>query len=261
MSALVRDDYVHFCAGLRELCGLDLTQYRRPQMERRLRAYFERRHLPSLTDSLARLRSHPHELDELLERITINVSQLWRNPEQWRLLGDEILPELACRGRLDAWSAGCSYGAEAYTLAALCRERIPPVPVHIRGTDIDARMVERARRGVFSADDARSAPRDALGRFFRPVPEGYEAREPLRRMISFEVGDLLRITPRALHYDLIVCRNTVIYFTEAVRDELHIRLARALRAGGCLVVGPTERVADPAILGLTPVHPFIYRKA
>jgi chemotaxis protein methyltransferase CheR len=77
---------------------------------------------------------------------------------------------------------------------------------------------------------------------------------------AFERGDLLRLTPRRGAYDLILCRNTAIYFTEDVRDALHAGLAEALRPGGCLLVGATERVADPAAIELTPVLPFTYRK-
>jgi chemotaxis protein methyltransferase CheR len=78
--------------------------------------------------------------------------------------------------------------------------------------------------------------------------------------MQFEVGDLLRIRRLSASYDLILCRNTVIYFTDTIRDELHARLAHALRPGGYLVVGGTERVGDPRSIKLEPAHPFIYRK-
>jgi chemotaxis protein methyltransferase CheR len=261
MSAVAPDDYLTFCEGLHAICGIDLTQYKRPQMERRLRSFFERRGLARLSDSLEWLRRDQQALDELLDRVTINVSQLWRHPEQWVWLKRGILKELArARGRVRAWSAGCSHGAEAYTLAAVCLESIPGVPVQILGTDIDRRMILRAREGVFSPDDARGAPPHALKRFFEPVPEGWRAKPELRAMTRFDVGDLLTIRPGASIYDLVMCRNTVIYFAEPIRDELHARLARSLRPGGYLVIGGTERVSAPAQLGLESIHPFILRK-
>jgi chemotaxis protein methyltransferase CheR len=79
-------------------------------------------------------------------------------------------------------------------------------------------------------------------------------------MTRFEVGDLLRAQPRPAAYDLVMCRNTVIYFNDEVRDALHARLVTALRPGGYLIVGATERVSDPAAIGLAPTHPFTYRK-
>jgi chemotaxis protein methyltransferase CheR len=263
MSVLAGDDYTSFCGSLRELCGIDLTQYKRPQMERRLRSFFERKGIARLTDSLPELRRDPAQLDALLDRITINVSQLWRNPEQWSLLASEYLPELSGGGaaELRAWSAGCSYGAEAYTLAAICHlARLRP-RVSILGTDIDKRMVARAQSGLFSEDDARSAPPEQLAAAFDRVQDGWQARRSLRDMTRFEVGDLLKISPRPGSFDLILCRNTVIYFSEPIRDALHQRLAKALRSGGYLIVGSTERVAEPASLGLKMSKPFIYRKA
>jgi chemotaxis protein methyltransferase CheR len=188
--------------------------------------------------------------------VTINVSQLWRHPEQWKALGTTILPELAARGRVRAWSAGCSYGAEAYTLAAVCRESIPGARVEIRGTDLDRRMVARAREGRFSAEEARGAPAASVKKWF---PDG-RATEELRRLVSFEVGDLLRMPVKPGVFDLVMCRNTVIYFTEEVRDALHRRLVESLAPGGYLVVGASERVAAARELGLTSPFHFIYRK-
>jgi chemotaxis protein methyltransferase CheR len=260
MSTVAHDDYLAFCEGLREICGIDLSQYRRPQMERRLRSFFARQGCSVLTDSLERLRKNRSELETLLDRVTINVSQLWRHPDQWAGLERGLLAELAARGPVRAWSAGCSYGAEAYTLAAVCASVIPDVPVAILGTDIDPRMVAMARVGLFSDADARDAPADAMNRWFDSVPGGWQAKDALRGVTRFEVGDLLRIHRVAGSYDLILCRNTVIYFDDPIRDALHGRLAHALAPGGCLIVGGTERVSDPAAIKLEPVHPFIYRK-
>jgi len=117
-------------------------------------------------------------------------------------------------------------------------------------------MVARARKGTFSADDARGAPARSVQRFF----PGGQAIDELRRMTSFETGDLLRMPVPREAYDLVMCRNTVIYFTEEVRDALHERLVAALKPGGYLVVGTSERVADPRALGLTSPFHFIYRK-
>src|SRR5579875_1925541 len=259
--SVITDDYLAFCEGLRRVCGIDLTQYKRPQMERRLRSYFERRGITRLADALPSLRPGSTELEQLLDRVTINVSQLWRHPDQWEHLTRSVLPELAKAGRVRAWSAGSSYGAEAFTLAAVARSAIPAASVQILGTDIDRRMVARAAEGLFSEEDARTAPVALMERFFERVHGGWRAKPDLRSMTRFEVGDLLRMTPRAGSYDLVMCRNTVIYFAEPIRDELHARLADSLRPGGCLVIGATERVANPSALGLSPLHPFIFRKA
>ena len=255
------DDYIGFCEGLRQICGIDLTQYKRPQMERRLRSYWSRLGISKLTDALPRLRSDAAELDDLLARVTINVSQLWRHPDQWARLEGGLLQELAAGGRLRAWSAGCSYGAEACTLAAICNQVIPKATVRIVGTDIDQRMIARAKIGEVSDADARTAPAAAMERWFERTPNGWRAKPPLQSMTAFEVGDLLKLRPAASSYELIMCRNTVIYFADQMRDDLHARFAHALRPGGVMVIGGTERITDAASLGLAPIHPFIYRKS
>ena len=261
-SMAATDEYWEFCSGIRALSGIDLSQYKRSQMERRIRSHARRQGSSGLSAYLTTLRGSREELDTFLDRVTINVSQLWRNPDQWTTIAREILPSLAERGSINAWSAGSSYGAEAYTLAALSREVGPRARVRILGTDIDPRMVERAREGWFTEEDARDAPPELLARWFEPQPDGnFRALPRLRAVTKFEVGDLLRLDAPAERYDLVLCRNTVIYFTEPVRDALHERLAASLKPGGWLVVGNSERVATPGNLGLAAAHPFIYRKS
>jgi len=261
MRLTATDDYLDFIGGVKTLTSIDLTQYKRGQMERRIRTFAQRRGMPDLAEYLVALRREPEELDTFLDRMTINVSQLWRNPEQWTTIATQLLPELAAGGRsIGAWSAGCSYGAEAYTLAAVARERVR-TRVTVRGTDIDRRVVERARHGHFTTEDARTAPADVLGRHFTRDDAGWQASAALVAMCRFEVGDLLAMPVRAAAHDLILCRNTVIYFTDEVRDALHRKLARALRPGGYLVIGSTERVHEPRSMDLVPTHPFVYRKA
>ena len=113
----------------------------------------------------------------------------------------------------------------------------------------------------FSAEDVRDAPPAALARFFTADGERWQPIAELRALVSFELGDLLRLRPPLRAYDLVLCRNTVIYFNEDVRDALHERLASALRPGGVLVVGATERVTAPEAIGLQAMAPFIYIKA
>jgi chemotaxis protein methyltransferase CheR len=260
LPRLQRDEYVVFCEGVQQITGIDLQQYKRGQMERRVRTFAERRGAATLADYLSALRRDRGQVDDFLDRVTINVSQLWRNPDQWARLASTVLPELAQKGRIRAWSAGCSYGAESYTLAALCLESVPGARVDVFGSDIDARMVRRAREGFFSIEDARDVPAASLARWFDREPEGYRAKAALRRLVRFDTGDLLRDRFQPAAYDLVMCRNVVIYFTDPVRNELHARLAAALRPGGYLMIGSSERVASPRDAGLVPVHPFVYQR-
>ncbi|HVU78272.1 MAG TPA: protein-glutamate O-methyltransferase CheR [Gaiellaceae bacterium] len=255
-----RDEYVEFCESVRRLTGIDLLQYKRGQMERRIRTFAGTRGETDLRRYLMRISGDAAEREAFLDRVTINVSQLWRNPNEWEALARDVLPELLRNGRVNVWSAGSSYGAEAYTVAALCLEVSRNAKPQVHGTDIDPRMVAQAREGAFSVADARSAPAAALERWFDRTPGGYTAKPELRARVSFDTGDLLRMPfPRA-RYDLVCCRNTVIYFTDEVRDELHARLVTSIRPGGYFLIGSTERVSHPQEIGLEVVRPFLYRR-
>ena len=174
-------------------------------MERRVRTWTERRGTPDLAAYGQRLRREPAELDAFLDRVTINVSHLWRHEDQFEVLRTKILPELAERRRLKIWSAGCSYGAEAYTIAAICREAIPNVAVEIVGTDLDKRMVARAREGHFTAEDARTSPKRAAGAAFRAAagrrmggPARTEANGAIRKRGPTAYGGAHRALRRGL---------------------------------------------------------------
>ncbi|WP_210493796.1 protein-glutamate O-methyltransferase CheR [Patulibacter sp. SYSU D01012] len=258
----VRDDYLELCKGVRTLSGIDLSRYKRVQMERRIRTHARRIGVTDLNEYLRVLRKDPAELDSFLDRVTINVSSLWRSPEQWKLMAEELVPELAKTGRIRIWSAGCSIGAEAYTAAAVCRDAAPAgTTVTVLGTDVDRRVVKTAAIGEFPESAATAAPKAALQKHFDRMPDGgWKANAKLKQGVRFETGDLLEDRVRPAQFDLVICRNTVIYFTAPDRDMLHAKLASAVRPGGFLMIGPTERVASPADAGVENFRPFVFRR-
>lgn len=257
-------DFENFCRGVKQLLGVDLSLYKRKQMERRARGLASRNHAATLTEYLKMLRSDPVLLDRFMERMTITVSQLWRNNDIFEAIEEEILPELnehALGRRLKLWSAGCSYGAEPYTLASICRlmgDRLDRDPL-ILGTDINPRMIERAKTGRFTAEDARDAPPQLLQRFFEHVPpDGWVAKPELKQLVNFRVENLFEAKPKEM--DLILFRNVAIHFERERRDEVHSILAQSLIPGGILVLGSTEMIVNPGEIGLERVRPFIFRR-
>jgi chemotaxis protein methyltransferase CheR len=163
-------------------------------------------------------------------------------------------------GALRVWSAGCSYGAEPYSLAILLCELAPRAPHEIRATDIDRTVLARAREGRFSAQDLRSVTPSRRSRWFEDAPGGgAQAVDELRRAIRFSHLDLLR-DPYPRGCDLIVCRNVVIYFNEDAKDRLYAGFFEALRPGGILFVGSTERINRPEVMGWEKAGTFFYRR-
>jgi len=253
-------DFSLFKRKVRLSYGIDLNAYKRQQMERRLRANMLRCGAHSFQQYYAAMQTNAALLDEFLDRITINVSELFRNPEQFETLRTVILPKLLEGGSaLSVWSAGCSYGAEPYSLAILLDELAPGRAHKILATDIDERMLARARAGEFADAEMRNVSRARLLKYFDRRDDKVTARSTIKNMISFARHNLLEDS-FGKGFDLIVCRNVVIYFTDETKKTLYSRFFGALRPGGYLFVGGTERIADHADLGYETHVPFFYGK-
>lgn len=257
-----RGDYQRFCAGVRQVCGVDLGQYRPAQMERRLRSFAERSGHRDLDEYLTQIRRDPAARRGFLDRMTINVSELFRNPERFAELERTRLPELVAaspRG-LRVWSAACSYGAEPYSLAILLREALPGGAHTVRATDIDRTILARAREGVFAPADMRNVSSSRRARWFAERADGtVQASPALRESVTFSRLDLLADRYPAGN-DLILCRNVVIYFTADAKAQVYANLRAALRSGGILMVGSTESIADAERNGWEKAGTFFYRR-
>lgn len=258
-------DYDRFCAGIKSLTGIQLTHYRQNQMERRLRSFAERQGLKDLDAYLAFLRGDKEGLAGFLDRMTINVSELFRNPERFEDIEKIHVPELlkgSPRG-LKVWSAGCSYGAEPYTLSVILQE-VAPVPGHeIIASDLDQVILAKAKRGRFTDADVRNVPKARLEKWFTTTEEGgvavHEANAKLKSLVKFRHHNLLEDKyPDGL--DLIACRNVVIYFKDDARQAIYERFLGALRPGGVLFVGSTERVHRAEEMGWERAGSFFYRR-
>ena len=257
------EDFACFQQRVEEKTGIRLGQYKADQMRRRITALAQKAGCASFADFAVMMERDPACLAEFRDRMTINVTELLRNPNRFEELTAYVLPDLLARrpaAPLSVWSAGCSYGAEAYTLAFLLHELSPVLPHRIVGTDIDPAILARAESPCFSpADMANLSPARRRAHFeeaagcFHPLPH-------LRRQVRFAAHDLLAGPfPRAEH-DLILCRNVVIYFTDEAKEQIYRGFCQALRPGGVLFVGGTERLSDHRAAGFELLRPFFYRR-
>lgn len=255
-------DYRRFCDGVRQVCGVDLSHYRPAQMERRLRSFAERSGHADLDEYLTCIRRDREARAEFLDRMTINVSELFRNPERFAELERRHIPALVAaspRG-LRVWSAACSYGAEPYSLAILLAEASPAGRHEIRATDIDRTILARAREGEFGRADMRNVSPERRRRWFTDTAAGGAvAGDALRKAVRFSRLDLLS-DRYPTGQDLILCRNVVIYFTETAKAGIYARLRDALRPGGLLMIGSTESIANAEQLGWRKLSTFVYQR-
>ncbi|MCS7191144.1 MAG: protein-glutamate O-methyltransferase CheR [Fimbriimonadales bacterium] len=257
-------DFEQFKQLLKRRTGLDLDQYKFEQTYRRIYTMMERAGHKKFTDYFHYLTADEQRLREFIDRLAINVSELFRNPEQFEILRTQVLPDLLKRSlHLRLWSAGSSYGAEAYSMAILLHELAPNRAHQILGTDIDQEVLERARRGVFSENDMRHVPPAYKQRYFRVLQENgrtlYQADPVLQRYLKFERHNLLS-DPYPQGFDLIACRNVVIYFSDEAKDRIFREFYRALKPGGYLFLGNTERIFNYAQIGFENPSAFFYQK-
>ncbi|MDW8107002.1 MAG: protein-glutamate O-methyltransferase CheR [Armatimonadota bacterium] len=257
-------DFEQFKQLLKQRTGLDLNQYKFEQTYRRIYTMMERNGFHKFTDYFRYLAADEARLRQFIDRLAINVSELFRNPEQFEILRTQVLPELLKRSPfLKCWSAGSSYGAEAYSIAILLHELAPNRPHQILGTDIDEDVLARARRGVFTENDMRYVPAEFKTKYFRAVNENgrtlYEADPSLKRYLRFEHHNLLS-DPYPSGFDLIACRNVVIYFADDAKDRVFRAFYDALKPGGYLFLGNTERIFNYAQIGFENPSAFFYKK-
>lgn len=245
-----------------DLLDLDLNHYRTQQMERRLTTLLERRNTTTWPEYVNNLRCNPSELEYFQEFLTINVSSFYRDADKWNFLRRKILPIVTARSPvgITAWSVGCSIGAEAYTLAMLLCEDAPGRRHSIWGTDIDLRVLERAKAGgPYFQNEIRELPPEISCNYMVPVSDQLVSVKPsLRSMVEFGRFNLLKDEARR-KFDLIICRNVVIYFTLDVKPQVHARLAKALKPGGFIFIGSTETMANYQQLGFEYIAPSFYR--
>jgi chemotaxis protein methyltransferase CheR len=254
--------YVQFQKTVQRLIGVDLASYRQGQMKRRLDALVQRVGANGYLEYARMLERDPKKVQEFRDYFTINVTEFFRDPDRFRYLESKVLPELlAPRRELKVWSAACSIGAEPYSVAIQLRELAPTLSHKIISTDVDVTIVDRARRAdKYVQAELKNVSPARLQKAFIQAPDGtYTVRPEVRQLVDIKLHNLLT-RPPGDGFDLILCRNVVIYFTDEAKATLYNHLVGALRPGGILFVGGTEMVAAANQLGLNSIGPSFYRK-
>jgi chemotaxis protein methyltransferase CheR len=176
------------------------------------------------------------------------------------VLEKEIIPGLlAGRSSLKIWSAGCSTGEEPYSLAMLFKEKFGSRVDNIIATDIDNEVLEKAGIGLYTNKAALTVPDYFRKKYFVQEGDYYRIIDPIKKMVQFKQHDLLKDS-YFRDFDLILCRNVVIYFTEDTKYKLYRRFTESLRTKGVIFVGSTEQIFQNKELGLKSIATFFYEK-
>jgi two-component system CheB/CheR fusion protein len=227
--------------------GFDFSGYKRATVERRVARRMSEVGVSRFEDYIDHLELHPEEFASLFNSILINVTSFFRDPQTWEYLAAEIVPQLIAARPPDSplrfWSAGCATGEEPYTLAMVLARVLGDDAfqerVKIYATDVDEQALDHARHGAYQPKQVEAVPSDALDRFFERTEQRYVFRKDLRRCVIFGRNDLLQDAPIS-RIDLLVCRNTLMYFTAETQTQILRRFHFALRDDGSLQLGRAE---------------------
>ncbi|MCO7127032.1 protein-glutamate O-methyltransferase CheR [Sporolactobacillus shoreicorticis] len=258
MSEAMEQDYEQFKSLFFQLTGINLSLYKQEQMKRRLNSLRIKREIPSFVDYAYQLKENKQLLDEILSRMTINVTEFFRNRPRWNILEHKIRELAAENKHLNIWSAACSTGEEPYSLAILCSKYMSKKAFSIMATDIDQKILNTASQGTYLEKAIENLTADER-RHFSKKGLLFEVEDELRQTICFMKHDLL-LDPLPGHFDIIVCRNVLIYFTEEGKKKIYQKLSDALKSDGILFVGSTEQIFSPAVYHLCSTETFFYQK-
>ncbi|MBF8267303.1 MAG: cheR [Dehalococcoidia bacterium] len=243
------------------LAGIDLECYKSQQMRRRLEAFIAAQGMDTIPFCSVLARD-PGALAKLRDFLTINVTEFFRDREQYQVLRTVILPKLLRRtDRLNIWSAGCSRGAEAYSTAMILQEISPGQAHRTLATDIDEGVLAVARKGgPYSPSDLKNVDRSLLLKYFTKSEEDLMVAPAIRRRVEFRKHNLLsdRFEPG---FDLIICRNVTIYFSDGAKTKLLQGFHSSLKEQGVLFIGATETLLSAPSLGFEWIGKCFYRKS
>lgn len=254
--------YESFKADILRMTQIDLNAYKEKQMKRRIDSLISKHGIDGYDNFVKLLLSDHDVFEEFVNYLTINVSEFYRNPNQWEILEHDIFPKLINEsGRnLKIWSAACSTGDEPYSLIMLLSKLMPIEQTHVLATDIDNQVIEKAKAGLYGEKSLAGLPQAFRSKFFTKVGDkNYSISNDVKKQVTFMQHNLLKDSyPDRL--DLIVCRNVMIYFTEEAKEEIYKKFYQALRPGGILFVGSTEQIISASKIGFQTKHSFFYEK-
>ncbi len=253
-------DYEGFKAKILKLTGIDLSSYKERQMRRRIDSLIKRNNYDDYDLYYKALTQNSKLYSEFVNYLTINVSEFYRNPNQWEILEKEVMPEILKHNKKPKiWSAACSTGEEPYSLVMMMTRFMDLTSIKVIATDIDEGAVEKAKKGVYVPKSLVNLPKDFINNYFEKDGENLRISDKIKRCVEFRHHNLLN-DKYIDNCDLIICRNVMIYFTEEAKAEMYTKFRDALAPHGVLFVGSTEQIILPQRYKLEPAKTFFYKK-
>lgn len=240
--------------------GIDLSSYKEAQMKRRLTSLRNQRGYASFAAYFDGITKEKQLQEEFIDRLTINVTEFYRNPNRWMVLQQYILPSLIKnKRRLTIWSAACATGEEPYSLALMMNEHFSDISIDIIATDLDEKVLQKAKNGTYKPEALKNISPDKKSKYFLYKDNQYTVSPRLKQYIRFQQHNLLQDAyPKNI--DLIVCRNVLIYFTDEAKETIYQQFSHSLHDNCFLFVGSTEQIFHPENYALQLYDTFFYQK-
>lgn len=254
-------DYEYFKKEILALTTIDLNSYKEKQMKRRIDTLISKNKIVGYDKYVQALRTDQRLFEEFVNYITINVSEFYRNPDQWKILDETVIPELISKfgKNLKIWSAACSTGDEPYSLVMALSKYLPLNQIKIYATDLDKQVIAKAKVGLYSEKSIVSVPEEFKKKYFTQVGPSYKIADEIKARVEFKEHNLLK-DAYPTDYHMIVCRNVLIYFTEEAKDEVFRKYFKSLAKGGILFIGSTEQIMNYREIGFDRKSSFFYVK-
>ena len=255
------DNYNDFKAEILKMTKIDLNSYKEAQMKRRIDSLITKNGIKGYPAYIDALKTQPAIFDEFINYITINVSEFYRNTDQWELMDKEYIPDLIKRfgKNLKIWSAACSTGDEPYSLVMCLSKHIPLNQIRIYATDLDKTVIGKAKVGLYNSKSIAGVPADLKKKYFTQVGPSFQISDDIKRRVEFHEHNLLKDTYQK-NYDFIVCRNVLIYFTDEAKEMVFRKFSESLKPGGLLFIGSTEQIMNYKSMNLKRENSFYYRR-
>lgn len=251
-------DFKEFYRWAYKYFGLDLNAYKQAQLTRRIENLMNRVGAKNLREYINILENDKEEKQKFLDFITINVTEFFRNPNLFEELENLLKKEYFSKDKsINIWSAACSIGCEPYSIAMILKENNIK-NYNIIATDIDQTILAKAKEGIYSDLEIKNMDGKYL-KYFTKKDNKYFLSDEIKRMVKFEKADLILDNYRK-NFDLILCRNVVIYFNTETKNRIYKEFNKSLNERGLLFIGATECIYNANELGFRKNSTFIYRK-
>jgi chemotaxis methyl-accepting protein methylase len=262
---LIQGDDAEFRALMEKITrdsGFQCSSYKDKCLRRRIAVRIRARGASGCAEYSDMLDNDPREYERLVRSLTVNVTKFFRNWETYSAIDQKVIPSLMAKDdrEVRVWSAGCSSGEEPYSLGILMHRHAKASggrsleSISIVGTDIDTDCLGEADRAVYTESALGDTPADLREHYFPRVEALYTMLPEVRRLVTFELRDLLQFQPPFDDAHLIVCRNVIIYLERAAQDALFAHFHKALAPGGFLVLGKVETLLGEARGLFSPVN-------